>query len=117
MSAGQQEGQGGGGGKLHPAAYRELKPGETYEPYVPAGAAVPEFTVRSVTLGIIMVLVFSVASTYSGLKIAQVMEAAIPISILAVGVSGFFKRKNTILENVIVQSIGGASSPCPPCTS
>jgi putative OPT family oligopeptide transporter len=111
MSAGQQEGQGNGGGrgKLHPAAYRELKPGETYEPYVPAGAAVPEFTARSVTLGIIMVLVFSVASTYSGLKIAQVMEAAIPISILAVGISGLFARKNTILENVIVQSIGGAS--------
>ena len=109
MSAGQKEGQKGVGGKLDPAAYRELKPGETYEPYVPAGATVPEFTARSVTLGIIMVLVFSVASTYSGLKIAQVMEAAIPISILAVGISGMFRRKNTILENVIVQSIGGAS--------
>ena len=109
MSAGQQEAQGTGGGRLHPAAYRELQAGETYEPYVPAGAAVPEFTVRSVTLGIVMVIIFSVASTYSGLKIAQVMEAAIPISILAVGVSGLFVRKNTILENVIVQSIGGAS--------
>ncbi len=109
MSAGQQEAQGTGSGRLHPAAYRELQAGETYEPYVPAGAAVPEFTVRSVTLGIIMVIVFAVASTYSGLKIAQVMEAAIPISILAVGVSGLFVRKNSILENVIVQSIGGAS--------
>ena len=49
------------------------------------------------------------ASTYSGLKVAQVMEAAIPISILAVGVSGLFKRRNSILENVIIQSIGGAS--------
>lgn len=94
---------------LHPAAYRELQPGEIYEPYVPAAATLPEFSVRSVTFGIIMVLVFSVASTYSGLKIAQVMEAAIPISILAVGVSGLFARKNSILENVIVQSIGGAS--------
>jgi putative OPT family oligopeptide transporter len=109
MGPGPREGQGSGDGKLHPAAYRELQPGETYEPYVPAGAAVPEFTVRSVTIGIIMVVVFAVASTYSGLKIAQVMEAAIPISILAVGVSGLFRRKNTILENVIVQSIGGAS--------
>ena len=108
MSVRQQEAQ-GSGGRLHPAAYRELQAGETYEPYVPAGAAVPEFTVRSVTLGIVMVIIFSVASTYSGLKIAQVMEAAIPISILAVGVSGLFVRKNTILENVIVQSIGGAS--------
>ena len=95
--------------RLHPAAYRELEPGETFEPYVPAGASVPEFTVRSVVTGIAMVLIFSVAATYSGLKVAQVFEAAIPISILAVGLSGLFKRRNTILENVIVQSIGGAS--------
>ena len=109
MSAGRQEAKETGSGRLHPAAYRELQAGETYEPYVPAGATVPEFTVRSVTIGIVMVIVFAVASTYSGLKIAQVMEAAIPISILAVGVSGLFARKNSILENVIVQSIGGAS--------
>ena len=109
MSPVQQEVQGTAGGRLHPAAYRELQPGETYEPFVPAAAAVPEFTVRSLAIGIIMVVVFAVASTYSGLKIAQVMEAAIPISILAVGVSGLFARKNSILENVIVQSIGGAS--------
>ena len=109
MSPSQQEGQGAEARKLHPAAYRELQPGETYEPFVPATAAVPEFTARSVITGIIMVIVFAVASTYSGLKVAQVMEAAIPISILAVGVSGLFKRKNTILENVIIQSIGGAS--------
>jgi putative OPT family oligopeptide transporter len=108
MSPSQQEGQ-GGALELHPAAYRELQPGETYEPFVPAAKAVPEFTVRSLITGIVMVIVFAVASTYSGLKIAQVMEAAIPISILAIGVSGLFKRKNTILENVIIQSIGGAS--------
>ncbi len=95
--------------RLHPAAYREIKPGEVYEPYIPAGTAMPEFTRRSILTGIIMVVVFSVASTYSGLKVAQVMEAAIPISVLAVGLSGFFKRRNTILENVIIQSIGGAS--------
>ena len=95
--------------RLHPAAYRELQPGETYEPFVPAAASVPEFTFRSVVTGIVMVLIFSVAATYSGLKVAQVFEAAIPISILAVGVSGLFRRRNSILENVIVQSIGGAS--------
>jgi putative OPT family oligopeptide transporter len=70
---------------------------------------VEEFTARSVTIGIIMVTVFAVAATYSGLKVAQVFEAAIPISILAVGLSGFFQRRNSILENVIIQSIGGAS--------
>ncbi len=109
MSPSQQEGQGAGERKLHPAAYRELQPGETYEPFVPPTATVPEFTARSVITGIIMVIIFAVASTYSGLKVAQVMEAAIPISILAVGVSGLFKRRNSILENVIIQSIGGAS--------
>ncbi len=109
MADQQQAGQAGATGQLHPAAYRELQPGETYEPFVPATASVPEFSRRSMITGIIMVIIFAVASTYSGLKVAQVMEAAIPISILAVGVSGLFKRKNTILENVIVQSIGGAS--------
>ena len=109
MSPSQQEGQGGEVRTLHPAAYRELQPGEVYEPYVPASASVPEFSVRSLITGIIMVIVFAVASTYSGLKVAQVMEAAIPISILAVGVSGMYARKNSILENVIIQSVGGAS--------
>lgn len=95
--------------RLSPNAYRELKPGETYEPMVSADQLVPEFTTRSVVTGILMTLVFAVAATYSGLKVAQVFEAAIPISILAVGLSGLFKRRNTILENVIIQSIGGAS--------
>jgi len=108
MSPSQQEGQ-GEARKLHPAAYRELQPGETYEPFVPPTVTVPEFSARSIITGIIMVIVFAVASTYSGLKVAQVMEAAIPISILAVGVSGAFQRRNSILENVIIQSIGGAS--------
>lgn len=109
MGAAKQGSGEGQGYKLHPAAYRELQPGESYQPFVPAGAAVPEFTARSVTIGIFMVVLFSVAATYSGLKVAQVFEAAIPISILAVGLSGFFKRRNSILENVIIQSIGGAS--------
>jgi putative OPT family oligopeptide transporter len=109
MSSNQQDAGGGESRKLHPAAYRELQPGEVYEPYVPAGARVPEFTARSVITGIVMVTIFAVAATYSGLKVAQVFEAAIPISILAVGLSGLFKRRNSILENVIIQSIGGAS--------
>jgi putative OPT family oligopeptide transporter len=96
--------------QLHPAAYRELKPGETYEPYVSARENIPQFTTRAVVLGVVMTLIFSVAATYSGLKVAQVFEAAIPISILAVGLSTAFRsRRNTILENVIIQSIGGAS--------
>ena len=96
--------------QLSPAAYRELQPGETFEPYIAANENIPQFTTRAVLLGIVMTLVFSVAATYSGLKVAQVFEAAIPISILSVGLAGLFRsRRNTILENVIVQSIGGAS--------
>lgn len=103
------EGSGKQPRRLSPAAYRELQPGETYEPFVGPHENVPEFTPRSVTLGLIAVAVFSIAATYSGLKVAQVMEAAIPIGILSVGVSGLFRRRNSVLENVIVQSIGGAS--------
>ncbi len=95
--------------RLSSAAYRELAPGEKYEPYIRSEEKIPEFTLRAVLLGIGMVLLFSVAATYSGLKVAQVMEAAIPISILTVGASAFFVGRSTILENVIVQSVGGAS--------
>ena len=66
-------------------AYRPLKPGESYEPIVPAGSAMQEFTPRSVTLGIVMAAVFSAAAAFLGLKVGQVFEAAIPIAILAVG--------------------------------
>lgn len=90
-------------------AYRALKPGEVYEPIVPADAPTAEFTPRSVTLGIIMAIVFSAAAAFLGLKVGQVFEAAIPISILAVGLGFTFKRRSTILENVIIQSIGAAS--------
>jgi len=90
-------------------AYRTLKPGETYLPTVPASERVPEWTGRSVTLGLVMAVVFSAAAAFLGLKVGQVFEAAIPISILAVGFGVMFKRRSTLLENVIVQSIGAAS--------
>lgn len=90
-------------------AYRPLKPGETYEPIVPAASQMKEFTPRSVTLGILMAVLFSAAAAFLGLKVGQVFEAAIPISILAVGMGLAFKRRSTILENVIVQSVGAAS--------
>lgn len=90
-------------------AYTELKPGEKYVPIVPADLAVKEITLRSVFFGIIMAILFSGAAAFLGLKIAQVFEAAIPIAILAVGIGNLYKRKSTILENVIIQSIGAAS--------
>ena len=90
-------------------ARRPLKEGEVYVPLVPQDG-VPEVTPRSVILGLIFCAIFSMAAAYLALKLGQGIEAAIPISILAVGLSRFFARKNTILENVIIQSIGANSS-------
>ena len=90
-------------------AYRPLKPGETYDPIVPASAAPPEFTARSLTLGLVMAALFSAAAAFLGLKAGQVFEAAIPIAIIGVGVGVVMRRRSTILENVIIQSIGAAS--------
>ena len=95
--------------KLHPAAFRELKAGETYEPIVPASESPLEVTIRSVGIGLVMAIIFSLASAYLALKAGQGMEPAIPIAILAVGMAGLFARRSTILENVIIQSIGAAS--------
>ncbi|MDQ7824584.1 MAG: oligopeptide transporter, OPT family [Candidatus Eremiobacteraeota bacterium] len=100
------------GAKGLPAnAYSELKPGETYEPIVPAESDMQEVTPRSVITGVLMALIFSGAAAFLGLKIGNVFEAAIPIAILAVGISYLMarRRKSTILENVIIQSIGASS--------
>lgn len=90
-------------------AYRELKTGEQYEPIMSPHKVYPEVNVRSVLLGLLMAIVFSAAAAYLGLKIGQVFEAAIPIAILAVGMSSLVKRKNALGENVIIQSIGASS--------
>jgi len=90
-------------------AYRPLKEGEIYEPIMSAQKNYPEVTVWSVVWGLVMAVVFSAAAAYLGLKIGQVFEAAIPIAIIAVGVSTVAKRKNALGENVIIQSIGACS--------
>jgi putative OPT family oligopeptide transporter len=94
---------------LPPNAYVPLAPGEAYRPVVPAAATLPEATVRSVGWGLFLCVVFTVASAYSGLKVGQVMEAAIPISILTIGLARVYRRRSTLLENVIVTGIGGVS--------
>jgi putative OPT family oligopeptide transporter len=96
--------------KLSDEAYRELRSGETYHPIVPASESPFEVTVRSVAVGLVMAMIFSLASAYLALKTGQGMEAAIPIAIVAIGLAGMFSRRSTILENVIIQSIGAASS-------
>lgn len=90
-------------------AYKELKEGEEYQPVMPANKIFPEVTTWSVGMGLLMALIFSAAAAYSGLKIGQVFEAAIPISIIAVGASAAAKRKDALGQNVIIQSIGASS--------
>ena len=90
-------------------AYLPLKPGESYTPIVPAEAKQAELTLRSIFWGVLFCVIFSVASAYSGLKVGQGMEAAIPISILAIGLARIFKRRTSLLENVIITGIGAAS--------
>ncbi|MFA6758668.1 MAG: oligopeptide transporter, OPT family [Bacteroidales bacterium] len=90
-------------------AYRELKKGEEYHPIMEPHKVYPEVTPWSVFMGIIMTIIFSAAAAYLGLKVGQVFEAAIPIAIIAVGLSGAMKRKNALGENVMIQSIGASS--------
>lgn len=87
-------------------AYKELKPGEEYHPIMPASTTPQEITPYSVIMGLIMAVLFSAAAAYLGLKIGQVFEAAIPIAIIAVGVSTLLKIKSPLGQNVIIQSIG-----------
>ena len=90
-------------------AYRELKPGEEYTPLMPAASAPREETPYSVTMGVIMAVVFSAAAAFLGLKVGQVFEAAIPIAIIAVGMGNVLGKKNMLGQNVIIQSIGASS--------
>ncbi|MBL8113893.1 MAG: oligopeptide transporter, OPT family [Acidobacteria bacterium] len=90
-------------------AYKPLEPGEVYQPMVPAGQSPPESTVRSVGWGLFLCVLFTIASAYSGLKVGQVMEAAIPISILAIGLARVYARRSSVLENVIITGVGGVS--------
>ena len=90
-------------------AYRELKAGEEYRPLMPASATPAEVTPYSVTMGIIMAVIFSAAAAFLGLKVGQVFEAAIPIAIIAVGAGTALGKKNMLGQNVIIQSIGASS--------
>ena len=90
-------------------AFRELKDGEHYEPLMSPQGHYPEVNGWSVTWGVLMAMLFSAAAAYLGLKVGQVFEAAIPIAIIAVGVSTAARRSKALGENVIIQSIGACS--------
>ena len=91
-------------------AYRELHEGEEYNPVMGANQTPVEVTPYSVSLGIIMAVLFSAAAAYLGLKVGQVFEAAIPIAIIAVGLGQMRGKKNMLGQNVIIQSIGASSA-------
>jgi putative OPT family oligopeptide transporter len=91
-------------------AYLPLQSGQTYTPIIQAHMKAPELTPRSVLWGVLLCVIFTVASAYSTLKVGQGMEAGIPISILAIGLARAFRRRSSLLENVIITGVGGASA-------
>jgi putative OPT family oligopeptide transporter len=95
--------------RLPANAYTPLRSGERYVPLVAPDASPPEASWRAIGWGLTLCVVFTLASAYSGLKVGQVMEAAIPISILAIGLARVYRRRSTLLENVILTGIGGTS--------
>ncbi len=97
------------GYQLPENAFRELGADEEYQPIMHPAHDYPEVTPYSVTMGLILAVIFSAAAAYLGLKVGQVFEAAIPIAIIAVGLSGALKKKNALGQNVIIQSIGACS--------
>ena len=90
-------------------AFRELRPGEDYKPVMHPEKKISEATVYSVGMGLLMAVIFSAAAAYLGLKVGQVFEAAIPIAIIAVGLSSALRKKDSLAQNVIIQSIGACS--------
>jgi putative OPT family oligopeptide transporter len=90
-------------------AHRELQPGEQYRPLLSPEKQFAEVTPYSVTVGVLMAILFSAAAAYLGLKVGQVFEAAIPIAIIAVGLTSALRKKDGLGQNVIIQSIGGCS--------
>ncbi len=90
-------------------AFRELAADENYRPVMHPAHDYPEVTPYSVTLGLVLAVIFSAAAAYLGLRVGQVFEAAIPIAIIAVGLSGALKKNNPLGQNVMIQSIGACS--------
>lgn len=90
-------------------AYEVLEPGETYPPIISASSKVPELTARSFARGVALRCRLHHRVGFSGLKVGQVMESAIAVSILAVGLARVYSRQSSVLENVIITGIGGVA--------
>ncbi len=90
-------------------AFRELAADEEYRPVMHPAHDYAEVTPYSVGMGLLLAVIFSAAAAFLGLRVGQVFEAAIPIAIIAVGLSGALNKKNALGQNVIIQSIGACS--------
>ena len=90
-------------------AFTQLGKDEEYRPVMHPAREYSEVTPYSVGMGLLLAIVFSAAAAYLGLKVGQVFEAAIPIAIIAVGLSNALKKENPLGQNVIIQSIGACS--------
>ncbi len=90
-------------------AFRELGDDEHYRPIMHPARDYAEVTPYSVSVGLLLAVIFSAAAAYLGLKVGQVFEAAIPIAIIAVGLSRSLKLSNPLGQNVMIQSIGACS--------
>lgn len=90
-------------------AFSELGADEEYRPVMHPAREYSEVTPYSVSMGLLLAVIFSAAAAYLGLKVGQVFEAAIPIAIIAVGLSNALKKDHPLGQNVIIQSIGSSS--------
>ena len=79
-----------------------------FQPYIPADKVVPEFTVFSVILGALLAIVFGGANAYLGLRVGMTVSASIPAAVISMGVIRFIFKRDSILENNMVQTIGSA---------
>ncbi len=93
---------------LSEQAFRKLKPGEDFNPYIPASQAAPELTVFSVVMGAILSIVFGAANAYLGLKVGMTVSASIPAAVVSMGIMRGVLKKNSVLENNMVQTIASA---------
>ena len=92
---------------LHESAYQEI-PGEEYQPYVAASKVMPEFTLTSIILGILMTIIFGAANAYLGLKVGMTVSASVPAAVISMGIIRGILKKESILENNMVQTIASA---------
>ena len=79
-----------------------------FEPYIPADRVVPEFTVTSLLIGILLAIVFGAANAYLGLRVGMTISASIPAAVISMGIIRVILRRDSILENNLVQTIGSA---------